>query len=394
MEMMIPRFQPFFDEEEIRYFLSCQSGKAISEFEKKFAKLVGSRYAVAVPYARTGLYALLKSLKIKQSEILVPSYTCAAIPSVVIASGNIVRFCRVSLRDYNILPEDAFSRITNKTKVLIPIHMYGYPANVKALREEVDEEILIFEDAGQGLLTKGVGKYGDAAFYSFGLYKQIFACGGGMITTNNKDIHQRLCEYIDKNFKKQSPLSTLRNIVKFFSTYFIFDDVLYKITDIWIRKARENFYKNYFSSFRRHIPSDFLNLLHCIQAKIGLAQIKKAKDMIKRRIEIARFYDEELHNLKEISLPPIVEGATYAYYTVRVKKRTIFEERMHKKGVAVDKFYHYSVPYRGIFRKYADDKFPNSLLASKTVVNLPIYPSLADDPEKMEQVVKAVKKSL
>ena len=120
MEMMIPRFQPFFDEEEIRYFLSCQSGKAISEFEKKFAKLVGSRYAVAVPYARTGLYALLKSLKIKQSEILVPSYTCAAVPSVVIASGNIVRFCRVSLRDYNILQKTLSLESQTKPKFLSP----------------------------------------------------------------------------------------------------------------------------------------------------------------------------------------------------------------------------------------------------------------------------------
>jgi dTDP-4-amino-4,6-dideoxygalactose transaminase len=390
---VIPRFKPYFDAEEITTLFDFEDN-VIEKFEEKFAKLVGTKFAISFPFARSGLFSLIKSLNITKSEILIPSYTCIAVPSTIIASKNFPTFANISLTDYNVIIDDMVSQVTSNTKMVMPIHMYGYPVDVKELREKIGKDMVVIEDAALSVLTKNVGKYGDATMYSFGLFKQLYTFEGGVITTNNSEIHNKLQIYVQKNFTACKSVSIVKKILSFLSSYVVFNELFYDIFDVWSRYSRTDFYTKNFDSYEKHVPNNLLHLFSRFQAKIGLAQLKKAREINEKRKKIAEFYTKELQHLNNILLPPFIDGASYSEYTIRVPHRNLFEKNMQKKGILVNTLFSYSVPHLATFSRYANDTFTNSLVASQNVVNLPSYPSLLDKPEMLQYIVKSIKESI
>jgi perosamine synthetase len=387
---MIQNYKPYLNLDEIKNLCNLKQN-FVEEFEEEFARLVGSKYALSFPHARTALFSILKSLNIKDSEIIMPSYTCMAVPSTVINSKNIPVFTEISLEDYNISIDKLEKNITDKTKAIICVHMYGYPLDIKRIKDSLKEDILVVEDAALSVLTKDVGKHGDVTFYSLGIFKQLLSFGGGVVTTNNIEIYEKLKDYIEKKFIKNKTKDDLKKIFCLYLSYISFSRPFYKTYSLWNNHYLCDFYKNYFDSYEKHIPDDFLKKFSNIQAKIGLSQIKKAKEIIRKRQLIAQYYNKRLDHLRsKIILPPIIDGASYAEYTIRVNDRNNFEKNMLKKGVQINKIFRYSVPNLTCFKDYSRKKFVNSLHASQSVVNLPSFPNLLDKPERLEYISEAV----
>src|SRR5512136_487707 len=111
--MIIPRYHPYLNFDEMKS-LYDSSENVVQKFERNFAKLVGSKYAVTFSHGRSALYCILKSLDIERKEILIPSYTCGIVPSVIIDTGNSIRFADISLADYNMIVDDAIKKISKK----------------------------------------------------------------------------------------------------------------------------------------------------------------------------------------------------------------------------------------------------------------------------------------
>ena len=138
-------------------------------------------------------------------------------------------------------------------------------------------------------------------------------------------------------------------------------------------------------------------LLSCskTEAKLGLSQINKLRGIVDKRKKIAEFYNKELQHLSnKIAIPPIVDGASYSKYTIRVDNRNEFIKNMYKLGVEVTAVFRYSLPHMPEFSKYADESFENCSKASTSIVNLPNCPHLLDNKEKLSYVVNAVEKCL
>jgi len=222
--IMIARYKPYFSFEEIKSLLN-QHENVIFEFERKFAEAVDSKYAITFPSGRSGLYSIFKALEISKGEVIIPAYTCIVVPPAILASDNVLRYVDISLGDYNMQIEDVQTVISKKTKAVVPTHMYGHFLDVKKLREVVGEDILIIEDAAQAILTKNVGRFGDAAFYSFNFEKQIFTFGGGMVTTNNEEIYEKLVSFKIKNSTEKYSWN------EFKKTFFTIGDWLLVILD-------------------------------------------------------------------------------------------------------------------------------------------------------------------
>ena len=393
---MIPKYKPYFDVEEIKALFDF-SDDIVEKFEEKFAKLVGSKYALSFPYGRSGLYALLKSQNIKNSEIIIPAYTCIVVPNAILATNNIPKFVDIKLTDYNMDLDKLDQCITNKTKAIIPTHMFGYPMDVKRVRDIIQDhnrenKMLIIEDACLSLLAKDVGKYSDAAFYSFNIGKHLVTFDGSIVTTNNEEIYRRLKKYKNENFTKTSVSTNFKKFAQLLGSYIIFNESVYGfVYTLW---KNSNFIKKYTKNWSLEdirMPIDFLEIYPSIQAKIGIAQIKKAKEIIEKRKRNVKTYNKELKNTKGILLPPIIEGATYSHYTIRVKNRKDFERKMEKQGIQVGRTFDYSIPHVPVYSKYRrnEDDFENSLVAANEIVNLPAYPSMGY--EDIKYICKCVR---
>ena len=194
MPSLISLYRPYFDWSEMLAILRLGMGR--SEFESAVARYVGARYGLAFAYGRVGLVALFKALGLSQKEVIMPAYTCTVMADAVIFSGNKPVFVDIDLADYNMTVDAVKRALTTQTRAVIITHMYGYPAAVDAIREQVgDDRVLVIEDSAlalQPLPSDKRGMSSDVAIYSFGPGKQLYTIAGGVMVTDSVRLYEEI----------------------------------------------------------------------------------------------------------------------------------------------------------------------------------------------------------
>lgn len=168
-------------------------GPVVAEFESRFAELVGARHAVAVNNGTTALVAAIQSLGLEPGdEVITSPFTFIATLNAILEAGATVRFGDIRVEDFALDPESVRGQITERTKAIIPVHLYGQSADMRALTEIAAEHSLaIIEDGAQAhgarFEGRGVGTFGIGCF-SFYATKNLTTGEGGIITTDDDDI--------------------------------------------------------------------------------------------------------------------------------------------------------------------------------------------------------------
>lgn len=176
---------------------SFEGGKCVREFEDKVRKLVGTKHAVAVNSGTAALHTALLALGVKAGdEVAIPSFTFVATANVVLACGAKPVFVDTK-EDYNIDPAGLRSAITKKTKAIIPVHLYGYPADMDEVREIASSRsVAVVEDAAESLGAeyrgKQTGSMSDAGCFSLYATKVVTSGEGGAITTDDDEMAEKL----------------------------------------------------------------------------------------------------------------------------------------------------------------------------------------------------------
>ena len=196
---------PKFDQAAINNVVECvetgwvsRKGQFVTQFEEAFAKYLGVKYAISTSSGTTALHLALASLGVEEGdEVLVPTFTYIATANAVVYTGAKPVFCKVDPITLCLDIEDASKRCTSRTKAVIPVHLNGYPADMsKLLKLAIEENLLIVEDACQALGStyKGrrLGSIGNIGCFSFFANKQITTGEGGMCTTNDKKLADRM----------------------------------------------------------------------------------------------------------------------------------------------------------------------------------------------------------
>jgi perosamine synthetase len=195
--------QPTFTEKEYIYLMDCMNstrltmGKWVERFERQFAQFIGVKHAVTVNNGTAALHLALAALGIGAGdEVILPSLTFIATANAVQYTGATPVFVDVDPNTWNIEPNEILNAITEKTRAILPVHLYGSPANLTAIQTIADVyNLYVIEDAAEslGACSKGVytGVRGDVAAFSFYGNKTITTGEGGMITTNQDGIAQR-----------------------------------------------------------------------------------------------------------------------------------------------------------------------------------------------------------
>ncbi len=354
---IIPIAKPWFSNQEAQAAYNVVksswliSGPAVEKLEKEFAKKSKVKYAIAVNSGSSALLVAQQALGISAGdEIIAPTMTFVSTASSCMYLGARPVFTDINLSTYCMDPNDIESKITKKTKAIIPVHYAGQAADLDPILKIAKKHNLrVIEDAAEAHLTKYKGKIvggiGDIGIFSFTPSKVISTGEGGMVVTNNKKLAEK-CRLI-RDF---------------------YDIKKFKYPAL---------------GFNFRMPD--------IMGAIGLIQLTKLEKIVKIRQKNAIKYAKELVKIDGIIIPFVekTEWMNFQLYTIRLdlKKITINRDKfiaiLLKKGIHSRLYYpclHNQKLFKGI-NKYKDSQFPNAIVFSKTALAIPIYPELKESEQ-------------
>jgi perosamine synthetase len=365
---LIPVSRPSIGEEELaavkKVFDSgwLGLGAQVLEFEQAFQKFLGAKHVVCTNTGTTALHLALDALGIgKGDEVIVPSFTFVATTQAITATGAKPVFCDICADDLNIDVKDVRKKITKKTEAILPVHYRGIPCDMDEIHALAQKNNLhVVEDAahafGSFYKKKKIGSFGEIACFSFDPIKNI-SCGEGGAVVFQDDallevVQQKRILGIDK--------------------------------DTWSRYRNERswFYDVVTRGYRYHMSN--------INAAIGLVQLKKFKTMNKRKIEVARKYDDAFEGIEGVAL---LRNDNYKdiglfVYILKIKKgRNELMDHLARHGVGSGIHY---IPSH-LFTLYKKDgcHLPVTEQIYNEIITLPLFPDITDS--QVEQVIEAVK---
>ena len=355
---MIPMAKPLIGDEEKKAVLKIldsgmiASGPKTEEFENEFAKYVGTKHALATTSGTTALHLALLSLGIgKGDEVIVPSFSFIASVNSVLFCNAKPKFCDVDEKTFNIDIKKIEGLITKKTKAIMPVHLYGLPADMKEIRKIADKnDLFLVGDAAQAhgaeISDKMVGSFGDLECFSFYPTKNMTTSEGGMVTTDDDGLFE-IAKSIRNHGREKTKWGYEHSILGY----------NYRTTDI------------------------------C--SAIGHEQLKKLPDFLKKRRENAKFYDE---NLKCEKIPFVPKSFKHAYhqYTMKCSNREKLIEEFKKNEIGFGIYYPKPLHKYPHLENFGHNDLKISEKLANEVLSIPIHPSL--NKKDLEIVVNVFNK--
>jgi perosamine synthetase len=380
---MIPRFKPDLGWEEIRALFRRNRG-AVERFEKEFAAAFQAVDAVAFPYGRSAQWAFFNAVGLKDAEVIMPAYTCSVVAHAVTLSGNTPKFIDIKLGDYNMDLDAAEAAINEKTRAIIATHTFGYPQDLDRLENMVQRaearfghRVWLVQDCchafGAEWNGRMIGTSGDVAVYAFNISKIITSIFGGMLTFQDKKLATKVRNWRDARFKTAGWGKKISRRLYLLSAGLAFQSSIYRLTH-WLHSKTpllNRLIKAYHLDEEILFPPDYTDKMLNVEAGVGLIQLNKYPTIIKQHRKRALHYATLLRSNRDWHLPPIIKGATYSHYTVRVPKREKVLAEYAKRGFELGQLIQYNIP--GLKCYYNDDSdYPAARLASRHTVNFPL----------------------
>ncbi|MCL2163758.1 MAG: DegT/DnrJ/EryC1/StrS family aminotransferase [Oscillospiraceae bacterium] len=358
-------------------------GKYVEAFESEMRKYLGVKHVVSCANGTDALIIALHACGVQPGdEVITSPFSFFATAEAIAVIGATPVFVDVKDSDYNIDPARIEAKITPKTRALLPVHIFGQPCNLDAIRRIAKEHSLCaIEDAAQAIGSEYKGKkigVTDAfACFSFYPTKNLGAFGdAGMLTTDNDDlaiIAKALCEHgMGSNGAKAREL--LYGVRDEFSTT-ASPDPLY------------NPYKYY------NYVVGYNSRLDALQAAILSVKLKHLDEYNEKRRKIAAMYGEGLGDIVKTPAPQPMNQSKSCYhqYAICTEKKDALGEFLAKRGIGTGAFYpvplHLQKAFSGF--RYRKGSFPAAESLSRKTVCLPIFPELSED--EVKAVIQAVR---
>ena len=379
-----PKFYPE-EVEEIKKVLESgwlTQGPKTSELEKRFAQYCNAKHAVVVNSGTAALHLALIAHNIKKGdEVIIPTITFVATPNSVMLQNAKPVFAEVNQETCNISMDDVRKKITDKTKAIIPVHLYGNPAEMKELMEIAEEnDLTIIEDAAQAHGTeyhgKKIGSLGNTACFSFHPMKNMTTGEGGAIVSDDEDLMDKI--KILRSHGEATPAWQRFNMSE--------------IAGISEHAQKPKVFDKKEIKKRSYIEVGYNYRMSDILAALGLVQLKHLDENNNRRIELAKIYTDCLSKVESLKLPSVKEGIRHIFhmYVIRTEKRNELASHLSKKGIKTGIYYnpcHLEEAYVKRFN-YKEGYLPVAEMASKQILSLPIYPDL--DEEEINYIVNTI----
>lgn len=315
-------------------------GAEVEKFEQAFAAYHGAKHAIGV---NNGTSALIASMMVHGiqpgDEVIVPSFSFFATAASVVSVGATPVFADIEPGTFCLSPAAAEAAITPRTVAIMPVHLYGHPANMDAFTEICSRHnLLLLEDAAQAhgakIGERYVGSYGTASF-SFYPSKNMTTGEGGMVLTNDDEIARQLRMIRNQGMNQQ---------------------------------------------YHHEVVGYNFRMMN-LQAAIGNVQLESLAEWTQQRIENAAYFNAHLAHVKT---PIAVNDFKHVYhqYTIRAENRDELVGQLNERGVGARVYYPSLIHQQPAMQQYAHYVLPESQRATEQVLSLPVHPQLADDEKQ------------
>ncbi len=356
-------------------------GPVVEEFEHTFADYTGSSHAVAVTSCTTGLHLALLSLNMGPGdEVIVPSFTFIATANAVECTGAKTVLCDIDLTTLNIDISQIEKVITDNTKAIIPVHLFGLSADMEPIMTIAEKyDLFVIEDAACGFGAyykhKHVGNFGNTGCFSFHPRKAITTGEGGMITTNNEELYYKM-KAMREHGATVSDIQRHSGNKPYLLPDYPYAGFNYRMTDI--------------------------------QAAIGLAQMDISEDIQKRRCELADKYDSFIETIPWLTRPfrdnDFIHGfQSYVclFQPEEISKDNVLEistmrndfmEYLQQNGISTRVGTHavHTLDYYEKKYNHNPEDYVNSWIADRCTIAFPLFTSLTD--EEFNYITKNISK--
>jgi len=330
-------------------------GPEVSELEEKFKKKYGVKHAIAV---NSGTDALLLSLDAydigKNDEVIVPAFTFIATVDVVIRLGAKPVFVDINCDTFNMNVEEIEKKLTPKTKAIIPVHLYGLPANMDKIMQIARKyDLIVVEDCAQAqdakFNDKYVGTIGHIGAFSFYPTKNLGGMGdGGIILTNDDSVADKIKKMRDHGRSEGYDFPLI----------------------------------------------GYNSRLGVFQAAALNVKFDDLDNFIKEKRNLAEYYIENLKDIEEIKLPLEPQNCrhTYNLFTIKTKKRNELKRFLSQQGIGTMIYYPKPLHLQKClqFLEYKKGDFPVSEKVADEVLSLPLYFGL--QKEKQKYIIENIRK--
>ena len=353
-------------------------GKHVEDFENAFARYCGVKYAIGVGNGSDALVLALKACGVKNGdEVITTAMSFSATAEAITSVGAIPVFVDCKDDTFTINPKEIVKKITNKTKAIIPVHIYGQCADM----DEIDaiakqNNLKVIEDcaqaAGATYKNNKAGSLGDVGCYSFFPTKNLGCAGdGGIIVTNDEGIY-RQCRALRVHGSGLDGLYTygVQNNLEISEENIDFGDNLPK-------------YYNFVQGYNSRLDA--------IQAAVLSVKLPHLDEWNQRRQWIANEYNEKINN-KFINKPVVSENNSHIYYvyTITTEKRDELKEYLKENGIGSGVYFpvpfHLQMVYKNLGYKQGD--MPNAEYVAEHSLVLPMFPELTN--AEVEKVIYVV----
>lgn len=347
---MIPVCVPLLGEKELEYVVDCiktnwisSKGKYVEEFENKFAEYCNCKYGVSTTSGTTAIHLALASIGLKKGdEVIVPAFTMIGSVFPIIYCGAKPVLVDAESETWNMNTDQIEEKMNDRTKAIIPVHIYGHPCNMDNIVKLAEKyDLYVIEDAAEahgaeyaGKKTGGLGDIGCFSFYA----NKIITCGeGGMVVTNDQKIAETAKSLRDLSFPKGARIYVHSQV-----------GYNYRMTNM--------------------------------QAAIGLAQLERIDEFVEMRRKNAKLYNALLSDVKGIRLPPEKEWAKNVFwmYSILVEpefgtSRDELIETLANKQIETRPFF-VPMDQQPVFQDmgfFKDETFPIAAELSRKGLHLP-----------------------
>ena len=328
-------------------------GRYVDEFEEAFARAVGVKHCVSCANGSDALFLAMRALGVKPGdEVIVPAHSWISTASMVTHAGGKVVFCDTELDSFLIDPQQIESKITPRTVGIIPVHLFGQPADMDEIMAIAKKHGLwVVEDCAQAHMAtyrgEQVGTFGDAGCFSFYPGKNLGAMGdAGAVVTNSNSMAENIAMIARHGGLKKND----------------------------------------------HQIEGINSRMDGLQAAILLSKLKYIDHWNDCRIKIASKYRTRLDSCPNLKPPPLKNNRLHVWhlYVIRSTNRELLGRRLTSADVAWNINYPCALPHLPAYagHKYKSDEFPNATSNSQTIISLPIYPELKD--ECVDRVIEII----
>ena len=373
-KIKFPAYEPWIsgDDKKIINKTLSQSmltlGPQLEKFEADFCKYSKSKYAVAVSNCTAALHLSLMALGIgKDDEVIIPDLTFVADANAVLACNAKPVIADINKENFFLSIPNVKKNITKKTKAIIPVHIYGQVCNIDEILDLAkDHNLKVVEDCAHAVGTfhksKHVGTLGNTGCFSFYPTKNITTAEGGMVTTNSKEIAEKI-----RQLRSHGMTKSLKS--RYSSEY------------PWVFDIVEPGY-NY--------------RLDEIRSALGITQLKRIKKINELRKKASFYYHKNLQNIPGIILPEMINDKSHSYhlYTIRITKsfklsRNQLYKKLKENGIRTT-VYWMPIHEYAAYRKFAKkSSIVNTTKTYDEILALPLFPNISK--KHQDAVIKVIK---